>query len=823
MNTRDLIGRIAPRIVSVPYRKLIQLLPKGADKGSTSKVSCTGYPYSGHRMQGLWTLWTLDVRRNLTHLRFDGFAVGLMVRKEQRSGCNKRLVRLNRRKLARIAVVSLAALTIVSCTASPFFTQSGIARQAVDEETARRRSEFDVRQAEIRRELEEAEEAERQSAMEAELGAVSDALADPAEERLPTEFRGTGEFVRAVPPAEPPSGVGEITLNFENTDVREVVKVILSDMLGLNYILDPRVKGGVTMQTGTPLSRDVLLPTLETLLRMNGAALVYSGGAYQVVPVTNAIRGRVTPQLGDVSRPLPEGYGVRVVPLQYISVTEMSKILTPFAPEGSIIRADTERNILLLAGTSPEMANLVDTIKVFDVDWMAGLSVGFFPLEYTALEDITEDLNLVFGDQAEGPLAGMLRLVPIESANGLLVVTPQEKYLAEIGIWIQRFDRIGGGLTGAAERLFVYRVQNGQAADLADLLNELFSSQQDDAGPRPAELAPGAEADSIESEPGAGAEPATQAQAFRTAAGGAGPSRPSSQVVFVADEKNNSLLIMATPADYEKILEALKQLDVTPLQVLVEATILEVFLADDLRYGIQWFLNNIGPKSNNSFNLFGGVDDALNQVLPGFNWSFVTNGGDVRTLLSAFAGENLIKVLSSPSVMVLDNRTARIQVGDEVPIATSQQSGTDVTSTLVNNIEYRDTGVVLEVTPRVNPGGLVTLEISQEVSTVTETTSSDLDSPTIQTRKITSTVAVQNSQTVVLGGLIEDTSEDQKSGIPGLHKVPIVGDLFGETVRKTDRKELVVILTPKVIRGEKDVLDINQDFRARLKGLEGKF
>ncbi len=740
-----------------------------------------------------------------------------------------RWVRLDKWQSVRLAVLSLAALIVVSCTGSPFFTQSGIARQAVNEETTRRRAEFDARQAEIRRELEEAEEAEQQSAMEAELGAVSDALAGPAEEapeeRLPTEFPGTGEFVRAVPPAEPPSGVGEITLNFENTDIREVVKVILSDMLGLNYILDPRVKGGVTMQTGTPLSRDVLLPTLETLLRMNGAALVYSGGAYQVVPVTNAIRGTVTPQLGDVSRPLPEGYGVRVVPLQYISVTEMSKILTPFAPEGSIIRADTERNILLLAGTSPEMANLVDTIKVFDVDWMAGLSVGFFPLQYTSLEDITEDLNLVFGDQAEGPLAGMLRLVPIESANGLLVVTPQEKYLAEIGTWIQRFDRIGGGLTGAAERLFVYRVQNGQAADLADLLNELFSAQQDSAGPRPAEVAPGAEMDTITSDQGteAEAEPAPQAQAFRTAAGGAGPSRPSSQVVFVADEKNNSLLIMAKPADYEKILEALKQLDVTPLQVLVEATILEVALADDLRYGIQWFLKNIGPRSNNSFALFGGIDDALNQVLPGFNWSFVTNGGDVRTLLSAFAGENLIKVLSSPSVMVLDNRTARIQVGDEVPIATSQQSGTDVTSTLVNNIEYRDTGVVLEVTPRVNPGGLVTMEISQEVSTVTETTSSDLDSPTIQTRKITSTVAVQNSQTVVLGGLIEDTSEDQKSGIPGLHKVPIVGDLFGETVRKTDRKELVVILTPKVIRGEKEVLDINQDFRTRLKGLEGKF
>ncbi len=722
-----------------------------------------------------------------------------------------------------MAVLVLAAIIIVSCTGSKFFGQPGIARQAVTEETARRRAEFDARQAEIREQLEA--ESDLQSAMEAELAAVSDALAGPTAEealaeRVPTMFPGTGEFVRAVPPEKAPEGAGEITLNFENTDIREVVKVILSDMLGLNYILDPRVKGGVTMQTGTPLSLDALLPTLETLLRMNGAALVYSGGAYQVVPVINAIRGRLTPQLGDVSRPLPEGYSVRVVPLQYISVAEMSKILTPLAPEGSIIRADSERNILLLAGTSLEMANLVDTIRVFDVDWMAGLSVGFFPLQYTSLEDITTDLNVVFGDQAEGPLAGMLRLVPIESANGLLVVTPQEKYLAEVKTWIQRFDRLGG-LRGDSERLFVYRVRNGQAADLADLLNELYGERQARAAPRRAELAPGAEPVTIASAAAAGAGQAPRA--FRTGGGGAESGRLTSAVVFVADEINNSLLIMATPADYEKILAALKQLDVTPLQVLVEATILEVSLADDLRYGIQWFFNQVGKSNNQSFSLFGGVDSAIGAILPGFNWSLVTKGGDVRALLSAFAGENLIKVLSSPSVMVMDNRTARIQVGDEVPIATSQQSGTDVTSTLVNNIEYRDTGVVLEVTPRVNPGGLVTMEISQEVSTVSETQSSDLDSPTIQTRKITTTVAVQNNQTVVLGGLIEDASEDAKSGIPGLHKVPIVGDLFGETVRKTDRKELVVILTPKVIRGEKDVLDINQDFRARLKGLEGKF
>jgi general secretion pathway protein D len=723
-----------------------------------------------------------------------------------------------------MAVLVLAAIIIVSCTGSRFFGQPGIARQAVTEETARRRAEFDARQAEIREQLEA--ESDLQSAMEAELGAVSDALAGPAAEApaepVPTVFPGTGEFVRAVPPEKAPEGAGEITLNFENTDIREVVKVILSDMLGLNYILDPRVKGGVTMQTGTPLSLDALLPTLETLLRMNGAALVYSGGAYQVVPVINAIRGRVTPQLGDVSRPLPEGYSVRVVPLQYISVAEMSKILTPLAPEGSIIRADSERNILLLAGTSLEMANLVDTIRVFDVDWMAGLSVGFFPLQYTSLEDITTDLNVVFGDQAEGPLAGMLRLVPIESANGLLVVTPQEKYLAEVKTWIQRFDRLGG-LRGDSERLFVYRVRNGLAADLADLLNELYGERQARAAPRRAELAPGAEPVTIASAAETGAEQAQAPRAFRTGGGGAESGRLTSAVVFVADEINNSLLIMATPADYEKILAALKQLDVTPLQVLVEATILEVSLADDLRYGIQWFFNQVGTSNNQSFSLFGGVDSAIGAILPGFNWSLVTKGGDVRALLSAFAGENLIKVLSSPSVMVMDNRTARIQVGDEVPIATSQQSGTDVTSTLVNNIEYRDTGVVLEVTPRVNPGGLVTMEISQEVSTVSETQSSDLDSPTIQTRKITTTVAVQNNQTVVLGGLIEDASEDAKSGIPGLHKVPIVGDLFGETVRITDRKELVVILTPKVIRGEKDVLDINQDFRRRLKGLEGKF
>jgi len=691
-------------------------------------------------------------------------------------------------------------------------------------------------------------------------------------------------FVKRVAPPNTPRTPqqGDITLNFENTDVREVVKVILGDLLGVNYILDPAVQGSVTMETGRPLNHELLLPTLETLLRMNKAALVNKGGTYNVMPITTAMQGTVTPQLGESSRPLPKGYSVRIVPLNYIGATEMSKILKPLASEGSIIRVDPVRNLLVLAGSGPELGSLLETIDMFDVNWIKGLSVGLFRIQHGNLQEIVKQIDNLTSGQEDNPLAGMFRVVPMESANSLLVVTHQQEYLDQIATWIDRLDQAGAD-SGSEPTLYVYRVKHGDADNLAQILSQLFSEGQAQ-GSSAARVAPGLRASAIRSRgtsspfSNSNAQGATSGASSKSSLGspslgfavlGGNTMRSSSMrnssmgsssmgsagmgsaatgsltlgsgttgtsgtsgqatgyhlesgVSIVADSVNNSLLIRATPAQYRQIANALDKLDIQPLQVLVEATIVEVSLSGDLKYGLEWFFQ----ARNTSHITWDGNQDSttsgLGGLFPGFNWSLAKAGGEIRAVLSAFAGDGLVKVLSSPSVMVLDNHTARIQVGDEVPILTGQQQSS-VTGDRFNSVDYRDTGVLLAVTPRVTPGGLVIMEVQQEVSDVATTSQSAVGSPTISTRNIASTVAVKDGQVVVLGGLIRDKKEGSQSGVPGLYKVPLLGWAFGQTSKSASRTELVVILTPKVLRDDQDLSRVTDEFRTKLQGLKERF
>lgn len=629
---------------------------------------------------------------------------------------------------------------------------------------------------------------------------------------------GTGTFVRPIAPPDVDTTPGDVTLNFDGTDVREVVKVILGDLLGVNYVLDPAVQGSVSLETGRPLRRELLIPTLETLLRMNNAALVERSGTYEVVPLSTAVRGRVVPQLGETSRALPEGYSVQVVPLQYIGAAEMAGILEPLSPEGSIVRVDTLRNLIILAGTGPSMANVLDTIEVFDVDWMAGLSVGFFALEYANAGEVVEQLEALLADDAGGPFKGLFHFIPVESANALLVVSPQESYLKQMEEWIDRLD-LAEASGSAAQRLYVYRVRHGEAENLADVLSKLFGGDNGGTQRRSAGgVAPGMRQASIGGDRDGLGEGAGRAQREAVAS----QIELSSPVNIVADTLNNSLLVRSSPRDYKKILDALKQLDIVPLQVLVEATIVEIQLTGNLRYGVQWrFLGPANDDYRGDTSLMDSADGPA-RTFPGFNWSVVLRPDTIRTTLSALASDNLVNVLSSPSVMVMDNQTAKIQVGEEVPVATTQQQGTSTTDRILNQIEYRDTGVMLAVTPRVTPGGMVQLEIEQEVSSVAEETG-PLNSPTFRTRNITSNVAVRSSQAVVLGGLIEDSQQSGKSGVPGLYRTPIIGPLFGETSKQADRTELVVILTPRVITSDSDIDAVTEDFRRKVKNLETQF
>jgi general secretion pathway protein D len=553
-----------------------------------------------------------------------------------------------------------------------------------------------------------------------------------------------------------------------------------------------------------------------------------------VVPLANAIQGKQVPQLGDTNRALPAGYSVQVVPLRYIGAEEMSSILQPLAPEGSVVRVDNLRNLIIIAGTSPEMSNLLDTIRVFDVDWMSGLSVGFFALEYAKSKDVVTQLQGLLSDEGSNPLKGVFRFVPIESANAVLVVSPQESYIQQARNWIERLD-MAEASGDANQNLFVYRVKHGDAESLADTLSALYGGTGDSSSKSVGSLAPGlgrskiGSAGSNKNSKGADDQStgSTSGQTQKSRNASSTEIEMTSSVNIVADVANNSLLVRANPRDYKKILDALKQLDILPLQVLVEATIVEITLSGSLQYGVQWQLFGNSTNGKSYASLDGTLDSStsagINTSFPGFNWALVSNPDTIKATLSALAGEKLVNVLSSPSVMVMDNGEAEIKVTQQVPVLTSQQQSTSTDSNVVNSIEYKEAGVILKVKPRVTPGGLVQLMIDQEVSTVTATTSSSLNTPTFQKRNITSSVAVRSNQAVVLGGLMQDERQDGKSGIPGLYSLPFAGALFGERSKEANRTELVVVLTPKVIASDQDVEAVTEDFRSKVHGLNFKF
>ena len=640
------------------------------------------------------------------------------------------------------------------------------------------------------------------------------------------------------------AGDGAFTLNFQAAELREVIKVILSDLLQASYVVDPAVQGGVSLQTNRPLTQEQLLPTLEMLLRMNGAALVADGEQFRVTTIAKAAQSAVTPQLGDSKSPIPPGFGIRIVPLTHIAAVEMAGILEPLATPGNLIRIDARRNLLIFSGSSPELKRLIETVEIFDVDWLAGMSMGLFTPDYVDVVTLSNELRKIFELDAKGSVENMLRVVPLERLNALLVVATNRRHLKSVTEWIDRLDQNVGD---AGQSLFVYRVRNSKAVDLADTLGQLFSSPSQQSIAPPV-LAPGLRATSVGSEPpGTVAASRLQTEIPPSNEGAVAVSRPNSSVdtarkrkldklqrnaqrpalravtspdkapKIIADEPNNALLISATRKQYQQIRAALIQLDVVPLQVLIETTIAEITLTDELRHGLEWFFRHSGGKSSGRVQI--DVDAiGLSALAPGFSYALTDAAGVVRAVLNSLASDSKLNVVSSPSIMVLNNQEARIRVGDEVPITTQQQQSTTTDANIINTIEFRETGVLLSVKPRVNPGGLVIMDIEQEVSDVAPGTGATL-TPTIQKRMITSSVAVQSGQTVVLGGLIRENRTVQRSGLPGLYRLPVIGGLLGSHNDDKRRTELVILITPRAISDEAEAARVTREFREKMEGL----
>ncbi len=523
------------------------------------------------------------------------------------------------------------------------------------------------------------------------MGSRAAAAADEAAEKAKL-FKGTGVLVKGqlpgggLPPGPGarPAG-GGVVLNFEGADLREVIRNILGDILNENYTIDQSVGGTVTIRTSSGISRDALVPTLETLLRMNGAAMVKEGNLYKIVPMAAVVRGNVTPQLGNSARALPQGFSVQIVPLRYIGVREMARILEPFAKDATAVRPDELRNLLLLSGTERELKHLLETIETFDIDWMAGMSVGLFTLESADVKTVGQELDKVLGDRATSPLTGIMRVIPMERLNALLVITPQPAYLEEAKKWIERLDR--GGAAGSGLRFFVYHLQNQRAEKLAPLLTQAFTGRAQAPTPAAAPtLAPGTPAGQIVNPPTFQGQSTTQAPAAtqvptpaaalaaaRAAAAGAGAAGDGVGVVrnlqAVADRDNNTILIVATQSEYSIIEAALKRLDVPARQVMIDVTVAQVALTDDLKYGVEWYFTNGARQAGGLFragttpgNLFDVAASAavagIGPVVPGFSYllaGLVPGGVTAALTMLGTAGDT--KVVANPHVAALESAT----------------------------------------------------------------------------------------------------------------------------------------------------------------------
>jgi general secretion pathway protein D len=610
-----------------------------------------------------------------------------------------------------------------------------------------------------------------------------------------------------------PTGAGSYSLNFDDADLGEVAKVILSDILGQNYVLSPKVAGKVTLQTTEPLTKEELLPTLEMVLRMNNAALVKDGRIYHIEPAAEAL------YTSDISTSR-SGYQTRVIPVRNVAVQDIAEIIKPLVHEKTILNVDGARNILVASGTADEIARVMDMVSTFDIDVLKGRSFGLFPLAHVDPETVIKELEGIFYQKGKADESEFFQFIPIERLNAVLAITHQARYLEDIESWVFRLDKANTATGGGVN---VYKVQHVDAVELADTLNEIFTgtAKKD----KSAKIAPGQKSAEITNKQPSDKQPVKKSSASNKPTGDTNVSNVG-EVRIISDEPNNSVIVVATAQEYEVILPIIKQLDVMPLQVLIDATIVEVSLKDELKYGMQWFFD-----TGNFKNLLTQVSKGeLKDFGPLTGYSLLYTGGSVKAVLNALADKSLVNVIASPSLMVLNNQEGSINVGDKVPIATSQSTNTNSvnTSGLTNNntnaivsnqIQMIETGVTLKIKPRVNAGGLVIMDIEQEANQAVPTSTSTLNSPTIQQRKIKSSIVVKGGETIVLGGLIREEVDNTLTGIPYLSSLPIVGPLFGSTTKKNNRTELVVLITPRVVENERNARDVTNEFKRKLSGI----
>lgn len=672
-----------------------------------------------------------------------------------------------------------------------------------------------------------------------------------------TSSIGTPQVTIGRMPAAPATAAdvsepgGDISLDFVDTDIREIAAQVLGTLLHVNYTIDPTVRGTATLRTVNPIARSRLLPALQALLVQNGATVVQSGGLYRVATVAS-VAGSPALASGGTA-------GGALIPLRYASADDLAKLLQPYAGATGKVAADPGRNTLLISGEPGTREALINLAQAFDINALAGQSYALFPVPSGSAKDFSVALGEAMRSNQGGALAGLVRVVPMERINSVLVVSPQARYLDDarrVYALVEKVQR------QTVRGWNVYYLQNSKSNDIAYVLQQAFTPGHVTAVPSARATGTSSRrsggTNSFNSGGGGGGSGgiggglrggggasalggsgglAQNAAADSQAAPGQTPANPllgglepgggvstagggsdadTNTVRIIPNAENNAILLYATAQERDTIEAMLRKIDILPLQVRIDAVIAEVTLNDSLNYGTQFFFKGGGINGALNLSPQGTAANALLNTFPGF----VLSGSNNATYaINALQNVTTVKVLSSPQLLVLDNESARLQVGNLVPyLTTSSQSTLTTGSPVINSIDYRETGVIMEVTPRVNSGGLVTLDIAQEVSDIdtTATANSTIQSPTFLERNVRSRVVVQDGQTVGLAGLIRDNASRGNNGIPWLKDVPLLGLLAGTQNNSRSRTELLVMVTPHVVHDQRDARALTEDLRDQL-------
>ncbi len=617
-----------------------------------------------------------------------------------------------------------------------------------------------------------------------------------------------------------PAATGnEVNLNFQGADLKEVIQVILGDTLGQTYTIDPKVSGSVTLSTARPVAKGELLSILETLLNMNGADLVKRNNAYQIVEAGSAVSGQTS------MRGSGPGFGITIIPVRFIGAQTLARLIDGFGARPGAIRVETTGNLLVIGGSGADRQAALETASAFDVDWMKDQAVAIIPLQNARPEAVIPELERIFA--AKGSENGAIQFMSMPRLRAVLAVTQSRTLAERAQTWARRLDRENPDL---GQSVHVYRVKYRDATKIADLLQKLFASGDDtDSEEKPAGTEAGGETADAAAAPtdansAAGTGSGTDTAEIDPARFGAPASNGlgADAVRIRADPSNNSIVIYGDLEMRQRVLGALTRIDVPQLQVAISVTMAEVRLTDDMRFGVQYFVKSKSVKAGTdqgSFGLFNVLADNIAREVPGFNFVLGTESSP-DIIISALDAVTDVQILSSPSLVVLENEVARFQVGDQIPIITRTVTPVDTADAPVSNqVEYRDTGIIMNVRPRIAENGVVAMRIEQEISS---SSSPNSLTPTISNRSISSSVSVVDGQTVLLGGLISEQAQRGKDGIPGLNRMKVVGNLFGSKNRANSRTELLIMIRPMVIRDGRDAQSIAQELQSKMWGMGGR-